>query len=94
MRYTPGVGVRLVTPLGPFRLDVGYRPYGKRAGRALYFSDGKSGTPAGIYCASPRQASIIADYTNVFACPATYTPPVSQNIFSRLVFHFGLGQAF
>ncbi|WP_439643319.1 autotransporter assembly complex protein TamA [Gemmatimonas sp.] len=94
MRYTPGVGVRLVTPLGPFRLDVGYRPYGKRVGRALYFSDGKTGTPAGIYCASPRQANIVADYSNVFACPATYTPPVSQSIFSRLVFHFGLGQAF
>ncbi len=94
MRYTPGVGVRLVTPLGPFRLDVGYRPYGKRAGRALFFSDGKTGTPAGIYCASPRQANIGADYSNVFACPATYTPPVSQSIFSRLVFHFGLGQAF
>ncbi len=94
MRYTPGVGVRLVTPLGPFRLDVGYRPYGKRAGRGLYFSDGTSGAPVGIYCASPRQANVTADYTDVFACPATYTPPVSPNLFSRLVFHFGLGQAF
>jgi hypothetical protein len=24
---TPGVGVRLQTPVGPFRLDVAYNPY-------------------------------------------------------------------
>ena len=33
MRYTPGVGLRVVTPLGPFRMDVGYRPYAATVGR-------------------------------------------------------------
>jgi len=94
MRYTPGLGLRLVTPLGPFRVDIGYRPYGMRAGRALYFSPSSDVSGSGIYCASPRVENAVGDYTSVFSCPATFTPPPSGSILSRLVFHFGLGQAF
>ena len=32
IRVTPGVGVRLATPLGPARLDVAYNPYRLQAG--------------------------------------------------------------
>ncbi|HXI21027.1 MAG TPA: BamA/TamA family outer membrane protein, partial [Gemmatimonadales bacterium] len=41
VRITPGVGLRLNTPLGPARLDVGYNPYDQAPG-ALYLqrSDG------------------------------------------------------
>ncbi|HEU5455861.1 MAG TPA: BamA/TamA family outer membrane protein, partial [Nocardioides sp.] len=34
-RITPGFGVRLATPLGPARLDVGFNPYERQPG-ALY----------------------------------------------------------
>jgi len=27
LRLTPGVGIRIATPLGPARLDVAYNPY-------------------------------------------------------------------
>ena len=37
VRVTPGAGIRLVTPLGPVRLDVGYNGYGQQSG-ALYQS--------------------------------------------------------
>jgi len=37
LRVTPGVGIRLVTPLGPVRLDVGYNGYSQTPG-ALYLS--------------------------------------------------------
>jgi outer membrane protein assembly factor BamA len=94
MRYTPGLGLRLVTPLGPFRVDIGYRPYGMRAGRALYFSPSTNEEGSGIYCASPRVENAVGDYTSVFSCPATFAPPPSKSVLSRLVFHFGLGQAF
>lgn len=94
MRYTPGVGLRLVTPLGPFRVDIGYRPYGMRTGRALYFSSSTDDVGAGIFCASPRVPDAGGDYSSVFSCPATYTPPPARGLLSRLVFHFGLGQAF
>jgi len=94
MRYTPGLGLRLVTPLGPFRVDIGYRPYGLRAGRALYFSPTTDAEGSGIFCASPRVSNAVGDYSSVFSCPATFSPPPSKNVLSRLVFHFGLGQAF
>jgi outer membrane protein assembly factor BamA len=32
IRVTPGAGIRLSTPLGPARLDVGYNPYKLQAG--------------------------------------------------------------
>ncbi len=31
LRITPGVGVRLASPLGPIRLDIGFNPYGVEA---------------------------------------------------------------
>ncbi len=97
LRATPGLGVRLTTPVGPFRVDIGYSPYGPRLGRALFFTgkdaDGNNGT---IQCASPGNHVSIspADPGSIFDCPATYGPPTSKGVLSRLVFHFGLGQAF
>jgi outer membrane protein assembly factor BamA len=35
LRVTPGFGIRLTTPLGPARVDVGYNPYRRQTG-ALY----------------------------------------------------------
>ncbi len=35
IRVTPGIGMRLNTPLGPARLDVAYNPYRLQAGPAL-----------------------------------------------------------
>ncbi|MGH7578672.1 MAG: BamA/OMP85 family outer membrane protein [Gemmatimonadales bacterium] len=42
IRVTPGVGLRLATPLGPARLDVAYNPYRLQAGPLFQFdTDGK-----------------------------------------------------
>ena len=37
IRVTPGVGIRLSTPLGPARLDVAYNPYRLQAGQLFQF---------------------------------------------------------
>ena len=97
LRVTPGLGLRLTTPVGPFRVDIGYSPYGLQTGRALYFTakdaDGNNGT---IQCASPGNNVSISPTNpgSIFDCPASYTPPTSKGVLSRLTFHFGLGQAF
>ena len=90
LRTTPGVGVRVVTPLGPFRLDIGYQPYAPRTGQALYFAPGAGDESGQILCASPRSGGDV----DAFTCPATWQPSRSSGVLSRLVFHFGLGQAF
>lgn len=92
VRYTPGVGIRVVTPLGPFRMDVGYRPYSATAGRALYINPSTTEGDM-FYCASPR-TDPDADYSDVLSCPATFRPPSGRGFLSKLVFHFGLGHAF
>ena len=94
LRATPGLGLRVVTPLGPFRIDIGYQPYDPRAGRALFFTSGDNkGTTGDILCASPRDISDPKEVT-IFDCPSTYRPTVGRGVLSRLTFHFGLGQAF
>ena len=94
LRATPGLGLRIVTPLGPFRVDVGYQPYAPRAGRALFFTAGdNNGTTGEILCASPRDISD-SRAVDIFECPETYRPPTGRGVLSRLTFHFGLGQAF
>lgn len=42
LRFTPGVGLRIATPVGPIRLDVAYNPYELPTG-PLYFVDPVSG---------------------------------------------------
>ncbi len=96
LRATPGLGLRLLTALGPFRIDVGYQPYAPRAGRALFLSRGLNGARGTIVCASPGN-TVSSDPQNpgsIFDCPETYRPPTGRGVLSRLVFHFGLGQAF
>lgn len=93
MRYTPGVGLRVVTPLGPFRMDVGYRPYASTVGRALYITPKAKEGDVLFYCASPR-TDPNANYDDVLSCPATFRPSGGRTFLSRLVFHFGLGHAF
>ena len=94
LRATPGLGLRVVTPLGPFRVDVGYQPYEPRAGRALFFTSGDNkGTTGEILCASPRDISD-RRATDIFDCPSSYRPTTGHGVLSRLTFHFGLGQAF
>jgi outer membrane protein assembly factor BamA len=96
LRATPGLGLRVLTALGPFRVDVGYQPYPLRAGRALFVSEGVQGTGGVIRCASPGN-TVPAGATSgggIAGCPDSYRPPKGVGVLSRLAFHFGLGQAF
>jgi outer membrane protein insertion porin family len=45
IRVTPGIGLRVATPLGPARLDVAYNPYKLQAGTLFQFDDAGNLTP-------------------------------------------------
>ena len=93
-------GVRLVTPLGPFRVDVGYNPYAFDAGPAFYVQDANvaAGRPGRAICVSPSTTEPLtlgAGATQpVPLCPATFLPLKTRGLLSRLVFHFSIGNAF
>jgi outer membrane protein assembly factor BamA len=45
VRVTPGIGIRLATPLGPARIDVAYNPYKLQPGPLLQFDGSGTLTP-------------------------------------------------
>lgn len=99
-RATPGIGVRLVTPLGPFRLDIGYNPNGVEPGPAFLVQPGDllAGISGRAICVSPGSDDPLVpgpgQSPSANSCPATYRPPRAATLLSRLTFHFALGNAF
>jgi outer membrane protein insertion porin family len=78
LKVTPGVGVRVGTPLGPVRLDVAYNDYPRQPG-PLYVV---SRTPSGAL------GQLILEQEHY---PG---PPIGAGFFQRLQFQFSVGEAF
>lgn len=57
IRVTPGVGVRVATPLGPVRLDVAYNAYARESGQ-LFFSDTVADTLREISPSYPSRGTV------------------------------------
>ena len=100
-RVTPGVGVRVYTPVGPLRVDVGYNPYSQVAGPAYYsppFKEGQTNAP--LYCVSPANTlPVTIDAAGNFVqengpCPLTFEPPRRSGFLRRLTPTFSIQQAF
>ncbi|MBI1808990.1 MAG: BamA/TamA family outer membrane protein [Gemmatimonadetes bacterium] len=97
-KVTPGIGVRLMTPLGPFRMDIGYNPYPLEAGPAFYVVNGDlaKGTLGTVTCVSPGTHDPMPGSGRPAAasCPATFTPTGRGGLLPRLAFQFSIGNAF
>jgi outer membrane protein insertion porin family/translocation and assembly module TamA len=103
LKWTPGIGVRVFTPVGPFQANVGYNPFAQPAG-AIYF-DASAAPPAGLtplslYCVTPgntipavRNATGTFEQVPGVAC-TTFTPPRKNTFLSRLTFTFSIGPDF
>ncbi len=98
LRVTPGIGIRLLTPLGPFRVDVGYNQYGYERGPAFYLVNRTAGIEGRAICVSPGTTEPLdptdAGTVGPVPCPATFQPSRSRSLLSRLAFHFSIGEAF
>jgi len=98
LRVTPGLGVRVASPVGPLRLDVGYNPYDLPAG-AAYFDAPLDVPIAPLYCVSPGNELPVSDVDGAAVqaegpCPSTFRPRPARGLLRRLAFNFSIGQAF
>jgi outer membrane protein insertion porin family/translocation and assembly module TamA len=104
IRWTPGVGIRVFTPVGPLQVNVGYNPYPRPRGAIYYDASFNEQTGvAPLYCVSPGNSIPVhissSNGTTVYAqaeaaCPATFAPAQSSGFFHRLTLTFSIGPEF
>ncbi len=100
LKWTPGIGVRIFTPVGPFQANVGYNPFARPLG-AIYFDQAPNAVGfAPLYCVSPGNSIPSIRGPNGYEqvsgseCPATFAPGQSKTFLSRLTFTFSIGPDF
>ncbi len=101
VKITPGFGVRVSSPFGAIRIDLGYNPYRLPAG-AAYYNAPLTGGVAPLYCVSPGNALPVRAATSSAgpplqdggACPQSFRPDRSARFLSRLNPSIWIGQAF
>ena len=105
IRVTPGAGLRVASPVGPIRVDVGYNPYARAPGVAYNAYRGSDpGGIAPLYCVSPGNTRPVRagdpptqdEAVGGIArpCPPSFAPPLPDSWLRRLTFNFSIGPAF
>jgi outer membrane protein insertion porin family/translocation and assembly module TamA len=97
LRWTPGVGLRVLTAFGAFRFDLGYNWYQRNAGPAYYDNPITDPDPlkrGTLYCVSPGNTIPGNTPVGTLPCPATYRPLPPGDFWSRLTPSISIGQAF
>ncbi len=99
-KWTPGLGVRIASPFGAIRIDLGYNAYRLPAG-AAYFNAPLQDGVAPLYCVSPgntlpvTSAGVGAPPLQASGpCPTTFRPAQRPGILGRLNPSIWIGQAF
>ena len=103
LKWTPGVGVRALTPVGPIQVNVAWNPYQREPG-AIYYDPGFSqsaGAFLPLYCVSPGNNIVVRKNpaTGVLEpdspkCDATFRPPTQRSWYRQLTFTFSIGSDF
>ncbi len=97
LKVTPGVGLRLRTPIGFLRMDLAYNGYA-RSGGAAYF-DAPVAAGGQLWCVSPTNSLPVTLENGQLSqasgnCPASFQPGVQRGLFGRWTPSFAIGQAF
>jgi outer membrane protein insertion porin family/translocation and assembly module TamA len=102
LKWTPGVGVRVFTPVGPFQVTAGYNPF-RQPGGPIYYDAPPSATTgfAPLYCVTPGNTipAVLGShgvYEQVpnFPCPKDFQPEAKTGFFNRLTYNFSIGTDF
>ena len=106
IKWTPGLGLRVLTPVAPIQVNIGYNPYPSPAG-PIYFEDPLRAQSAvrpdisPLYCVSPNNGidlvfkdGVLQPPDNGPTCPRTYHPPERKTWYRRLVLTFSIGPDF
>lgn len=100
MKWTPGIGIRALTPVGPVQVNVGYNRYNRERG-AIYYNP----NVFTLACASPgnriqyRRLDDVndngpLDQVDEAECDRSYDPPKRDYWYQRLTFTFSIGPDF
>jgi outer membrane protein assembly factor BamA len=97
LKMTPGIGLRIRTPIGYLRADLAYNPYERSRGAAYYDAPVSAG--GALFCVSPGNSLPIAYEGSELkqgagACPATFIPSSGRGFFGRWTPSIAIGQAF
>jgi len=100
IKWTPGFGVRLLTPVGPLQANIGLNPYERREG-PIYFEDPTLAASAisPLYCVSPGNDIDIKRKDGVLqpvqpGCDPRYRPVERRPWYQRVTFTFSIGPDF
>ncbi|MBX3133951.1 MAG: BamA/TamA family outer membrane protein [Gemmatimonadaceae bacterium] len=97
LKWTPGAGISIRTPIGFLRADLAYNQYDRQRG-AAYF-DAPVAAGGALYCVSPTNTlpATVVDGVLVQAsgsCPGSYAPRTRREFFGRWTPSIAIGQAF
>ena len=99
LAVTPGLGLRVFSPIGPIQMNAGYNPNRSRPGPAYFPTPiNASSSRAPLICVtSPGDTPVPVKNGNeqdIAACPATFVPARSPGFFSRFVLTLSIGTDF
>jgi outer membrane protein assembly factor BamA len=98
LKWTPGLGIRALTPVGPVQVNVGYNAYEREPGSIYYNPNVNTlacATPGNIltYRRGPGTGGLLLAETDL-RCPGTFEPPKRRRFFQKLTFTFSIGPDF
>jgi outer membrane protein assembly factor BamA len=95
LQFTPGVGIRYFSPIGPIRVDVGYNPAGTERLDVITTEvcDARQDPCGDIQAGVVYQPADLVNRRKLRPLPAVAWRPY-ESFTDRLQFHFSIGQAF
>jgi outer membrane protein insertion porin family/translocation and assembly module TamA len=106
LKVTPGLGVRVFSPVGAIRVDLGYNRYAPSPGAAYATGTADVGGAPPLLCVSPDNSvpatkvkvdnSEATTFTqgSYTSCNGALAPSRDTNFLKRIAFFFAIGQAF